>query len=103
MGGKEKEDAERELEMEKFRNHYRVATRNMKRRGDGGRLWTSQEWKLYDRSDEEKRETDIEEIVVQEIQAALSRTGQEAGGVGGVAPVAPVRTLNNKLSFQPYR
>ena len=28
MGRKESEDAERELEMEKFRSHYRVATRN---------------------------------------------------------------------------
>ena len=68
MGRKEKEDAERELEMEKFRSHYRVATRNLKPRGDDdGSLWTSgRQWKLYDKSDEERREADIEEIVVQE-------------------------------------
>ena len=183
--------------MEKFRTHYRVATRNMKRpRGDsGGGLWTSgrvvsshwsrstqilsSDWwtsyhaittqlklsqiphtgdilylllccydriqdrifvvchkgyqeshfpyleastltsglecKLYDKSDEERRETDIEEIVVQEIQARLITAGKDGGGGGvggeggggeagggggGVWSAAPpVKPFTNKLNF----
>ena len=75
----------------------------MKPRGDGGSLWTSgRHWKLYDKSDEERREADIEEIVVQEIQAKLISAGR-AGGGGDWASPPPVKTFDSKLNFQQCR
>ena len=115
MGKKEKEDAEREMEMEKFRNHYRVATRNMKKKRDeGGRLWTSggQQWGPHDQTEEDRAVADIEEIVVQEIQARLLTAGQDGGGGsgrggggggGGWSAAPPVKTFNNKLNFHQSR
>ena len=66
-------------------------------------MWTSgRHWKLYDKSDEERREADIEEIVVQEIQAKLISAGR-AGGGGDWASPPPVKTFDNKLNFQQCR
>ena len=69
-------------------------------------LTSGLECKLYDKSDEEKRETDIEEIVVQEIQARLITAGKDGGGGGvgggggGVWSAAPpVKPFTNKLNF----
>ena len=54
----QKQEYERELEMERFRNHYLVATKNLNRENEIKdcntltSLWTSgQHQKLYDESD----------------------------------------------------
>lgn len=82
------EDYEKELEMEKFRNHYRVVAKNRIESGDGkcsrgsgSGLWSSgEEFKLYDASEGEKPKPgfDIEDIVIEEVEGRLGELRKAA-------------------------
>ena len=77
----ETKDKGSQKDMEKFQDHYRVATENKNRRPEGSSLksstslWTSgRNYRLYDESDFEKKKAVfyIEDIVDQELQLAKS-------------------------------